>query len=308
MRRVLITGGAGFIGSHIAELFLAAGDQVVVIDDLSTGDKKNLAHASGIRLEVADVTSNQAAKLITDFKPEIVVHAAAQISVRESMRDPVNDARVNVLGLLNVLNSLDNQALPYFVFFSTGGALYGEQNSFPADESHPIRPESVYGASKYSSELYLELWQRAYGLKFVALRLANVYGPRQNPHGEAGVVAIFSKLLTALKVPVINGDGEQSRDFIYVSDVAEAVKAACQKRVIGAFNIGTGIETTVNTLYKAITSAHQSNVKAQYVAAKAGEQMRSVISPKLASKTFNWSAKVALEQGIKETVEWFKRQ
>jgi len=239
-------------------------------------------------------------------KPDIVVHAAAQISVRVSMEDPSLDTSVNVGGLVNILQAFSKEDLPYFVFLSTGGAIYGEQEQFPATESHPIRPSSIYGLAKRVSEMYLDFWSREFGLKYAALRLGNVYGPRQSPHGEAGVIAIFCKMLLDGKLPVINGSGEQTRDFVFVSDVATAAAAVSNQQITGTFNIGTSTETSVNTLYAEICTALDMDVKPEYAEAKAGEQMRSCIDWQLAHKTFNWEPSVAIDAGIRTTAEWFK--
>ncbi|NLF25781.1 MAG: NAD-dependent epimerase/dehydratase family protein, partial [Deltaproteobacteria bacterium] len=216
------------------------------------------------------------------------------------------DADVNVCGLLNMLHSFSGRELPYFVFLSTGGAIYGEQDYFPADEKHKTEPTSVYGTAKRVSELYLQLWQRTYGLKFVALRLANVYGPRQNPYGEAGVVAIFNNKLLEGQVPVIYGSGEQTRDFVFVKDVARAVRLACDTKVQGIFNIGTGRETSVNSLYEMIIKSLGSTQKAEYQQERRGEQMRSCIDATLARNSFGWQPEFSIEEGVKLTCEWFR--
>ena len=306
MARALVTGGAGFIGSHICDGLLGAGFEVFAVDDLSSGRKENLS--SRVELTVMDIRSADMAAYLKQIQPDIIVHTAAQISVRRSMEDPVHDADVNIRGLLNILHSFSGRALPHFIMISTGGAIYGEQDYFPADEEHPIRPTSVYGLAKRVSEMYLDLWHREYGLKFAALRLANVYGPRQNPHGEAGVVAIFSQKLLKGEVPVINGDGEQTRDFVFVKDVARAAVKVCEDRVEGIFNIGTGVETSVNSLYRLIAAGAGSTVVAKHGEGKSGEQMRSCISSKLAGRVFGWKASADLEDGIKETVNWFRNQ
>lgn len=306
MTKALVTGGAGFIASHIVEGLLETGAEVIVIDNLSSGRKENLSPRA--KMVMMDIRSEKVAELIAEEKPDLVVHAAAQISVRKSMEDPVFDADVNVRGLLNILHSFSGRKLPYFVFISTGGAIYGEQDFFPATEDHPIRPTSVYGMAKRVSELYLDLWHRVYGMKYAVLRLANVYGPRQNPHGEAGVVAIFSERLLRGEVPTINGSGEQTRDFVFVRDVARAVVSVCEQGVSGVYNIGTGVETSVNELYRLIAAAAQSSISPGYVEGKAGEQMRSSIDSSEAGKAFGWKAMYNLEEGIKETVAWFREQ
>jgi UDP-glucose 4-epimerase len=304
MTRVCVTGGAGFIGSHIADAFLALGDEVFVIDNLSSGSKENLK--PGVELFVCDILSDECSEILKRKKPDVVIHAAAQISVRESMSDPKNDAEVNLIGVLKILQSFGSSHLPYFVFISTGGAMYGEQQNLPAFESDLADPTSFYGLSKRTAETYLDLWSKSFGLKYCVLRLANVYGPRQNPHGEAGVVAIFHDRLLQVEQPTIYGDGEQTRDYIYVGDVANAVENAVSKKISGIYNIGTAVETSVNTLYTMISSILGSNAVPLEGPARAGEQKRSSISPKKAKEVFNWEPKVTIGQGLKETASWFK--
>jgi UDP-glucose 4-epimerase len=306
MARIVVTGGAGFIGSHIVEGFLSAGHSVTVIDNLSSGVRENLFPQAEF-VEI-DIRSKEVRDVLRKAAPDIVVHTAAQMSVRMSMEDPTFDADVNVVGLVNILQSFETGKLPFFVFLSTGGAIYGEQDSFPAPENHPLRPTSIYGLAKRVGELYLEFWGRELGLKHAELRLGNVYGPRQNPHGEAGVVAIFNKKLIAGETPTINGSGEQTRDFVYVKDVARAVQTVSEKQVQGIFNIGTGRETSVNMLYAMIIKALGSATKANYGDAKAGEQMRSSIDASAALKAFNWKAEVSLEAGCQETSDWFRAE
>ena len=302
---VVITGGAGFIGSHIVDQFVAAGEEVVVIDNLSSGSKTNLPAKA--RLVVADIQSEAAAAALKEIKPSVLVHAAAQISVRASMENPLFDTKVNVVGLVNLLSAVKEASLsPHLVLLSTGGAIYGEQEVFPADESHVCKPESVYGLAKRVSELYLDMWQRAFGLSYCALRLSNVYGPRQNPHGEAGVVAIFSKLLLAGKTPTINGSGAQTRDFVFVEDVARAAKIAADKRIHGIFNIGTGKETSVNELYAALAAACGHTLAPRHVPTKAGEQMRSCIDASKAAREIGWKPEIELREGVARTVSWFR--
>jgi len=306
MAKIVVTGGAGFIGSHIVDAFLAEKHQVLVIDNLSSGSRKNLSGA--VKLYELDVRSPEARAVLGREKPDAVVHAAAQISVRESMADPLFDVEVNVAGIVNLLCGCRSADKPYFIFLSTGGAIYGEQNAFPAPETHAVRPASIYGLSKRVSEMYLDFWHREFGLNFAALRLSNVYGPRQNPHGEAGVVAIFNQCLLTGRTPVIYGSGEQTRDFVFVADVACAAYLVFSRRIQGTYNIGTGRETSVNELYKLIAASQSSGVAPQYAPAKEGEQMRSSIDAGLAERTFGWKPQVSLEQGLKITAEWFREQ
>jgi UDP-glucose 4-epimerase len=304
--KIVVTGGAGFIGSHLVELLLEDGHEVHIIDNLSSGRESNLKNAKGAALHVMDIRSSETQELLQSLEPEVVIHAAAQISVTRSMREPVFDISVNLCGLLNILSAFAGGALPFFTFISTGGAIYGEQQVFPATESHPNLPTSVYGLSKRSSEMYLDLWARQFGLKYGVLRLSNVYGPRQDPHGEAGVVAIFSQLLLEGKSVTIFGSGEQTRDFVYVKDVARAVREVSMRRQTGTYNIGTAIETSINDLLKEFCSIMQCDFNPHYVPARTGEQLRSVIDPSLAKKTFGWVPEKTLRDGLVETLEWFK--
>lgn len=306
MARILVTGGAGFIGSHIVERFLNGGHTVTVIDNLSSGTRKNLF--PGVKFVEIDIRDKKVRDVLRETAPEIVVHTAAQMSVRMSMEDPTFDADVNVVGLVNLLQGFDPAALPFFVFLSTGGAIYGEQDTFPADESHALKPASIYGLAKRVGEMYLEFWSRELGLKHAALRLGNVYGPRQNPHGEAGVMAIFNKKLIAGEVPTINGSGEQTRDYVYVKDVARAVENVALKGVQGIYNIGTGRETSVNTLFRMIVKSLGKEVEPKHGEAKQGEQMRSSIDASAALKAFNWKPEVSLEAGCQETSDWFRAE
>jgi UDP-glucose 4-epimerase len=253
-----------------------------------------------------DVASPNLIECIHEFMPEIVIHTAAQVSVRQSMENPLEDAKTNVMGLLNLLQSFQGMTLPYFVFTSTGGAMYGEQESFPASESHKIAPECAYGVAKRACELYLDLWRRQLGLQYVALRFANVYGPRQNAKGEAGVVAIFCERLLTGKPAIINGTGAQTRDFVYVKDVVQAISLAISKKASGIYNIGTGIETSVKQVYAILCDVLRLKASPQYGPAKNGEQMRSCIDPRLAEKTLGWKSCTNLQQGLAETSAWFQ--
>jgi UDP-glucose 4-epimerase len=303
MAKVLVTGGAGFIGSHIVDALLADGHEVEVIDDLSSGNRSNLP--TTVTLHVADIATEAAQKVVKDFAPDILVHAAAQISVRESMDDPTNDSRINVTGFVSLLSEL--RAIPgaRCIFLSTGGAIYGEQTSFPATEDHPVLPESVYGLSKWVGERYLDFWSRVWGVKRCVLRLANVYGPRQNPHGEAGVVAIFCRGLLSQQPLVINGEGNQTRDFVYVGDVARAVALCARHGHEGTFNIGTGVETSVNTLVAALREAAGTEGTISHGPAKGGEQQRSCIDPTRAEEVFGWKPEISLSTGVASTMKWF---
>ena len=302
--KVLVTGGAGFIGSHVTDLLLDAGHEVWALDDLSSGRRENLRPE--VRLVVADIRSPEAARLVESGSFDVMCHLAAQMDVRRSVTDPRFDADVNVGGFLNLLEAARKSGLGKVVFSSTGGAIYGEQDVYPAPETHPTRPVSPYGVSKASGELYLGYYRAQYGLESVALRYANVYGPRQNPHGEAGVVAIFSERLLRGETCIVNGTGQQTRDFVYGPDVARGNLLAATSDVEGSINVGTGIETDVNRLYALLAAAAGTDRPAKHAPAKPGEQMRSSVDPSRAAEMLGWRPTVALEEGLRRTVEWFR--
>ncbi len=302
--RVLVTGGAGFIGSHIVDAYMKAGHEVVVVDDLSTGKRENL-HPQA-RFVQANIQDPAVRKLIVDEKIEAINHHAAQMDVRRSVADPLFDAQVNILGFLNVLEGAREAGVQKIIFASSGGTVYGEQQVFPADEGHPTQPLSPYGVSKLTGERYLGFYRTAYGIPYVALRYANVYGPRQDPHGEAGVVAIFTMRLLAGEQPVINGDGKQSRDYVFVGDVAHANLAALQVDYTGSINIGTAIETDVNTLFAQLCRLTQSTASEEHGPARLGEQRRSVLAWDHAQQMLDWRPDVAIADGLRQTVEFFR--
>ena len=304
--RVLVTGGAGFIGSHIVDTYIAAGHEVVVVDDLSTGKRENL-HPQAHFVQ-ANIQDPAVRKLIVDEKIEAINHHAAQMDVRRSVADPVFDAQVNILGFLNVLEGAREARVQKIIFASSGGTVYGEQQVFPADESHSTQPISPYGVSKLTGEHYLGFYRTEYGIPYAALRYANVYGPRQDPHGEAGVVAIFTLRLLAGEQPVINGDGKQSRDYVFVGDVAEANLAALQVAYTGPINIGTAIETDVNELFAQLCRLTQSTACEEHGPAKSGEQRRSVLAWQHAQQVLDWRPQVALADGLKQTVAFFHQR
>jgi UDP-glucose 4-epimerase len=302
--KVLVTGGAGFIGSHVCDAFLRAGHEVIALDNLSSGKRENLDPR--VRLAVLDIRSPEAAELIRSERPQVLCHLAAQMDVRRSVEDPRFDAEANILGMLNLLEAARVSGVKKVIFSSTGGAIYGEQDVFPAPESHATRPVSPYGVSKASGELYLGYYKAQYGLDYVALRYANVYGPRQNPHGEAGVVAIFSQRLVAGQACTIFGDGGQTRDFVFGPDVARANLLAFEKDYVGAINIGTGIETDINRLYALLAEAAGSTQPVTHAPGKPGEQRRSCIDPSLARKVLGWEPTVGVAEGLRKTVEFFR--
>ena len=304
--KVLVTGGAGFIGSHVCDEFLRNGHEVIALDNLLSGKKENLDPR--VRLVVHDIRSPEAAELIRTEKPQVLCHLAAQMDVRKSVEDPSFDADVNVRGMLNLLEASRQSGVKKVIFSSTGGAIYGEQDYFPATEDHPKRPISPYGVSKAAGELYLGYYQAQYGLPYVALRYANVYGPRQNPHGEAGVVAVFSKRVVAGQGCTIFGEGKQTRDFVFGPDVARANYLAAQGDYVGAANIGTGVETDINRLYELIAEAGGSSLKAEHAPGKPGEQLRSCIDASHAKKVLGWEPSVQLAEGLKRTLHFFREQ
>ncbi len=302
--KILVTGGAGFIASHIADAYIAAGHEVVIVDDLSSGKRGNLPAAA--KFYHADIRTPEAREIIRNERPQVVSHHAAQMDVRKSVADPAFDASVNVLGMINMLEGAREVGVEKVLFASSGGATYGEQSEFPAPESHPHNPLSPYGITKATGEHYLFYYHAVYGMPYAALRYANVYGPRQDPHGEAGVVAIFSERLLEGKAPVINGDGKQTRDYVFVGDVVRANLLALEKPYVGPLNIGTGVETDVNTLYAHLRVLTGSPHPAQHGPAKAGEQRRSVIAIGRAAEVLGWRPEVPLEEGLRRTVEFFR--
>ena len=302
--KILVTGGAGFIGSHVCDEFIAKGHSVEALDNLSTGSRKNLSAA--VPLAVLDIRSPEAASYIVAHRPDVICHLAAQMDVRKSVDDPRFDAESNIVGTLNLLEAARRAGVKKFIFSSTGGAIYGEQDLFPAPETHATRPVSPYGVSKAAGELYLGYYRAQYGLNFVALRYANVYGPRQNPHGEAGVVAIFAQRLVTRESCTIYGDGAQTRDFVFAQDVARANSLALERDFVGPVNIGTGIETDINRVYELLAAAAGVRQPATHAAAKPGEQRRSCIDPSLAKRVLGWSPTIAVEEGLRQTIAYFK--
>ena len=302
--KIVVTGGAGFIGSHLADSYIAAGHEVFVIDDLSSGDKRNLNPKA--KFHHSDLLDPKIPGLIAEIRPDVLSHHAAQMEVRRSVSDPLFDARVNILGFLHLLEACKPIGLKQVIFASSGGAIYGEQESFPASEDHPKRPASPYGVSKLTGEYYLAYYQTTFGIPYVALRYANVYGPRQNFKGEAGVIAIFIDQLLAGKKPMINGDGKQTRDFVYVGDVAAANLRALESSYVGCLNIGTGVETDLVTLYGKICQKVGSKVSALHGPAKSGEQRRSSLECSRARRVLSWSPRTSLDEGLAQTVAYYR--
>jgi UDP-glucose 4-epimerase len=303
---VLVTGGAGFIASHVADALVAVGRRVLIVDDLSGGSLENVPAAA--EFHQLDIRSPEAAALIESERVGTLIHHAAQMDVRRSTRDPVFDADVNILGTLNLLTAAVRAGTRQVLFASTGGAIYGEQESFPAGEDHPTRPLSPYGVSKLAVERYLYYFHVENGLDAVCLRYANVYGERQNPHGEAGVVAIFLNRLLAGEPCRINGDGMQTRDYVHVSDVVRANMAALGLPGFQILNVGTGVETSVVDLYAALARAVGSRLQAVHGPEAAGEQRRSVIDGSRILEISRLAGWLPLAEGLERTAGWFGQQ
>lgn len=304
--KVLVTGGAGFIGSHIADALIEKGHEVTIVDNLLMGRMENVPKAA--RFFLMDIRAAEIEKVFDLGRFDAVFHLAAQMDVRRSVEDPIFDAGVNVLGSLNLIRSAVRTGVKKVVFASTGGAVYGEQEVFPCDETHPTRPVSPYGITKLCVEKYLYYYALEFGLKYTVLRFANVYGPRQNPHGEAGVVAIFTSRLLSGAQPVINGDGRQTRDYVYVGDVVQANLKALGHPENEAFNVGTGVETDVNRVFDLLNRHTGGKASEQHGPAKPGEQMRSVISHGKIKDVLGWEPRVGLEEGLKRTVDYFRNR
>ena len=304
--RVLVTGGAGFIGSQVADAHVARGDEVIVVDSLVSGRREFVP--PGARFYQMDVRDPGLRDVLATERPQIVNHHAAQVSVSASMKDPLFDAEVNVLGTLRLLEHCVAAGVQQMIFASTGGALYGDPETLPADESTPIRPLSPYAAGKFAAETYVGLFRRVHGLRACCLRYANVYGPRQDPHGEAGVVAIFSRALLDGRPATIFGDGEQTRDFVYVDDVVQATRAATDRRIAGAINIGTGKATTVNTVYAALARAAGVSILPRYASPRPGDVRDITLAAGRARARLGWEPRVSVETGLTETLNWFRQR
>ncbi len=304
--RILITGGAGFIASHLQDAYLKAGHEVAVMDNLLSGRKEQIRPET--RFYPLDIRSPEAFEAIQEFQPHVLSLHAAQMDVRKSVENPRYDLEINGLGMLNLLEAARISGVKKVLFASSGGAVYGEQEAFPATESHPTQPASPYGITKLLGDKYLQFYRETYGIPFVSLRYANVYGPRQNPHGEAGVVAIFITRFLRGEIPCINGDGGQTRDYVFVGDVVRANLLALQEEVEGIFNIGTGRESSVLKIYQVLCEILGIRQEPRHGPAKAGEQRRSVISSAKLERVTGWCPQISLEEGLVETVEFFRRQ
>jgi UDP-glucose 4-epimerase len=303
-KRILVTGGAGFIGSHVAGQLVAAGHEVAVVDNLSMGKREYVP--AGAQFSLYDIKSQETVELIRGWRPQVIVHHAAQMSVQVSVSDPVLDAQENILGSLNLFQAAAAAGVEKVIFASTGGAIYGDDAPLPAREADRARPEAPYGIAKLAVEHYLHFYQREHGIIPIILRYANVYGPRQNGRGEAGVVAIFIEKLLAGQQPRINGDGLQTRDFVFVGDIVAANLLALAYPQAGAFNIGTGQETDILTIYLQLQELMGSPLGPVHGPGKPGEQRRSALDSTLAHRELGWQPRVSLSQGLAQTVAAFR--
>jgi UDP-glucose 4-epimerase len=304
--RILVTGGAGFIGSHVVDGFIAAGHDVAIVDNLVTGNRRNLSPKA--KFFEVDLRSPDLEKVFDEVRPEVVDHHAAHADVRESVDDPRYDADVNVLGSINLLQQCVRAQTRKLIFISTGGAIFGEPVELPCREDHPVRPLSPYGASKAAIELYLNVYQATYGLDYTVLRYANIYGPRQDMLAEEGrVVAIFSQMMLKGRQPKINGDGEQQRDFLYVGDAVSANLLALEMGSGEAYNLGVGVPTSVNEIFDLLKKLTGFEGERVYAPAKPGEVYRIYLDASKARRELGWEPRVSLEEGLRETVEYFRQ-
>ena len=304
--KIMVTGGAGFIGSHVVDLYLAAGHEVVVVDNLSTGRASNLN--PGAHFYQVDIRDAQLGELFARERPQVVSHLAAQVDVRRSVDDPLHDAAVNIVGSINLLEQACLHGVQRMIYVSTGGAVYGEPEYLPVDEAHPVRPLSPYGASKHAVEHYLYLYRQNYGLDYTILRYPNVYGPRQDPHGEAGVVAIFAGQMLRGEQPVIHGDGEQERDFVHVGDCARANLLALEAGRNGVYNLASGRGTTINALYKMLAAIVGFERAPVYGSARTGETRRIYLTAEKAGRELGWEPSIGLAAGLEQTVAYFQEK
>ncbi len=301
--KILVTGGAGFIGSNIADVYVNEGHDVIIIDNMSTGVEEFINPKA--KFYKMDIRDEKVKDVIAENNIEIINHHAAQIDLRKSVVNPKFDVDVNIVGSINLLQAAVECGVKKFIFASTGGAIYGEQDYFPADEEHPTRPFAPYGINKLAVEKYLFYYNHVYGLDYIIFRYANIYGPRQNPHGECGVIAIFTEKILKHVEPLINGNGEQTRDYVFVDDVVKANLQALKIKGPRIYNIGTGAETNVNYIFNKINKYAGTNFKENHGPAKTGEQMRSVLSHEKINKELGWKPEMNMEKGLKVTVDYF---
>lgn len=306
--RILVTGGAGFIGSHVVDAYVAAGHEVAVLDNFSTGNETNLNTAAEVhRVDLRDQAAVE--KVVASFRPEIVNHHAAQSEVPKSVADPGLDAHINIVGGLNLLKASVDHKVKKVIFISTGGALYGEPDVVPADEDHPVRPLSPYGTSKFSFEQYLGTFKRTFGLEFTVLRYANIYGPRQDFYAEEGrVVAIFASRMLERKPVTIDGDGEQSRDMLHVGDAATANLAALERGDGEIFHVSTGVPVSVNDLFRKLAILTDYKIAPNHGPRRQGDVYRIALNNTRARRDLGWEPRVSLEEGLSLTVDYFREQ
>jgi UDP-glucose 4-epimerase len=301
--RILITGGAGFIASHVSEGFLAGDHEIAVLDNLSTGFRENLpAKAKFYEGDIRDAEFVE--RVFDDFKPEAVDHHAAQMDVRKSLEDPIFDAHTNILGSINLIQNAVRLRVKKFIYISTGGAVYGEPSWLPVVENHEVHPECAYGISKHTVEHYLELYRILEELPYTVLRYPNVFGPRQNPHGEAGVIAIFARLMLKGTTPIIYGDGEQLRDYTYIADIVNANMLALNNGAGEICNIGSGVGTSVNTIYETLADILKFPHPATYAPERKGEIRKIFLDARKAKAVLAWEPRVSFREGLEKTVEW----
>jgi UDP-glucose 4-epimerase len=304
--KILVTGGAGFIGSHVVDTFLAEGYKVVVVDDLSTGRLSNLN--PNAKFYQLDIRSPEMADIMSEERPDYIDHHAAQMDVRKSVEDPLFDADVNVLGSIKLIELARQFEVKQFLYISTGGAVYGEPEYLPCDEGHPVNPICPYGASKHTVEHYLYMYQEMYGLDYVVLRYPNVYGPRQDPHGEAGVVAIFTAQMLKDEQVVINGDGDQERDFVFVKDCARAnVMALKAEKTNTIYNLGYGKGTSINEIYGHLKEITDYPLTVKHGPEKIGETRKIYLDASYAREDLAWVPTIGLEEGLEKTVDYFRK-
>ncbi len=303
--KILVTGGAGFIASHVSDLYIKEGHEVAILDNLSTGKEEFVnPKAQFFQADIRD--QEQIKKIINDFQPDVINHHAAHIQVGYSVENPQFDAENNILGLLNIMQAAKDHGVKKVMMASTGGAMYGNKPT-PFNEEMKEEPLSPYGVSKRAGELYLNYYHELYDIPYIALRYSNVYGPRQNPHGESGVIAIFSEMIAEGKQPVINGDGTHTRDYVYVADVARANLLALDSDFVGEVNIGTAREISTNDVFRQVVAEFEVNVEEQHGPARPGEQVTSSLDYSKAKDVLGWEPTVKFEEGVKRVVEWYTR-